>query len=141
MQPGLVWLMWIPLFNIYWNFHIVIALAKSLREEFDARRLPINSTFGKSVGLAWAGMGVFSIFLSVAQNVLQYLAPDNIPVIGAFTIFSFVMSIAQLVCFITYWVQIVKFGRELMSNRSNRSASFGDDRDDFDDYTDNRRDY
>src|ERR1022692_2548005 len=37
MQPGLVWLMLIPLFHIVWQFLVVLNMAKSLAAEFQKR--------------------------------------------------------------------------------------------------------
>ncbi|MDO8301736.1 MAG: hypothetical protein Q7T18_00690 [Sedimentisphaerales bacterium] len=34
MQPGMIWLLLIPLFNIVWIFFVVLNMAKSLGAEF-----------------------------------------------------------------------------------------------------------
>ena len=46
MQPGMVWLLLIPLFNLVWQFFVVINIAKSLVPSFR------NEAFRKSQILA-----------------------------------------------------------------------------------------
>ena len=42
MSPGLVWLMLIPLFNLVWQFLVVINISKSLAAEFQKRGLAVE---------------------------------------------------------------------------------------------------
>ncbi len=42
MNPGLVWLTLIPLFNLVWQFFVVINIAKSLAAEFQKRGLAVE---------------------------------------------------------------------------------------------------
>jgi len=46
MEPGLVWLLLIPLVSSIWIFFVVIALAKSLGNEFRLRNIPADSEPG-----------------------------------------------------------------------------------------------
>jgi hypothetical protein len=39
MNPGLVWLLLVPLFNLGWWFRAVIAVGRSFRSEFEERDL------------------------------------------------------------------------------------------------------
>ena len=56
MNPPMVWLSLIPLFNIVWNFLIVSAVSKSLGAELTARNIPHENEPGKTIGLVWAGL-------------------------------------------------------------------------------------
>src|SRR5579872_4154172 len=51
MEPGLVFLLLIPLFNLGWQFFVVIKLRDSLQAEYTARNLQ-GDGFGYGVGLA-----------------------------------------------------------------------------------------
>ena len=51
MNPGMVWLMLIPFFNLVWHFIIVLNLAKSLGAEFQKRGIPEEPTPGQTLGL------------------------------------------------------------------------------------------
>jgi hypothetical protein len=51
MEPAMVWLNLVPLFNIYWGFHTAIHLGDSLKREFQDRDLDDGGDYGKSVGI------------------------------------------------------------------------------------------
>jgi hypothetical protein len=51
MNPGLVWLMLIPLFNIVWQFFIVLNMAKSLGAEFQKRGIAEEPNPGQTLGM------------------------------------------------------------------------------------------
>ncbi len=51
MNPGMVWLMLIPLFNVVWQFFVVINLAKSLGAEFQKRSISEDPSPGQTLGL------------------------------------------------------------------------------------------
>src|SRR6266436_6269915 len=94
MSPGSVWLWLIPLFNLVWQFLVVINVAKSLHNEFMRRNLPVaEAEPGKAVGLAMCVLGVVGV----------------VPVIGV------VAGLAGMVCWIIYWVKIVEYSRMLDS--------------------------
>lgn len=92
MQPGMVWLLLIPLFNLVWQFFVVMGLSNSLGNEFRARGM-VNAPQepGKQLGLA---MCVCSV--------------------GALVPFvKLVAGVANIVLFILYWVKIAEFSRML----------------------------
>jgi hypothetical protein len=91
MAPGMVWLLFIPLFNIVWHFLVVLNIAKSLGAEFKKRNLPMDGDAGKGIGLAMCILACCGI----------------IPVVNWFS------GIATLVCWIIYWVKISGFSNKL----------------------------
>jgi hypothetical protein len=92
MQPGMVWLLLVPLFNLVWQFIVVIGLADSLGKEFRARGiLNAEPEPGKTIGIAMCVCAVCGI----------------IPFV------NFVALPAQLVLWIIYWVKITDFSRRL----------------------------
>jgi hypothetical protein len=92
MQPGMVWLLLLPLFNLVWNFLVVIALADSLGNEFRLRNLQTDDPKpGKSIGIAMAVCG--------ACGIVPFLNILALPV--------------QFVLWIVYWVKIAGYSRQL----------------------------
>ena len=52
MSPGLVWLQWIPFFNLAWQFFVVKAVSQSLENEF---RSPWHLHNPSTRPVAWRG--------------------------------------------------------------------------------------
>lgn len=95
MEPGLVWLWFIPLFGLYWQFVVVNNVAMSLQKEFKKRSIAEEELPGKKIGLPMCILTVVSII--------------PIPVI------STLVGIAGLVYWILYWVKIRGFSQKLGS--------------------------
>lgn len=95
MPPGNVWLLFIPLFNIVWQFIVVDKIAQSIGAECSRLKIPVREnkpTYG--IGLAWNICNCFTI----------------IPVIG---------GLAALVTFIIYWVKVAEFKNLINTNQNN----------------------
>lgn len=103
MEPGQVWLNFIPCFGIVWIFITVNRIAESLDNEFRDRGMRRDGDFGKNMGITY--------------NVLNLVSV--IPIIGYLT------SIGALVCWIIYWVKIAGYTKQLREGESYR-----DDEDD-----------
>lgn len=100
MSPGKVWLLLIPVFNLVWNFIIVIHISDSVAREFASRHTDGSEAApGKSVGLAMCILSVASI----------------IPIVGVLT------GVAGFVCWIVYWVKVSDMNRRL--EQPNRLAN------------------
>ena len=92
IQPGTLWLLLIPLFNLVWNFFVVLGLARSLGNEFRLRNIPnAEPEPGKSIGLAMAICGACSI----------------IPLVNLIT------GLVYLVLWIVYWIKISGYSQIL----------------------------
>jgi hypothetical protein len=97
MQPGMLWLLLIPLVNIVMSFIIVSNMAKSLGNEFRARGIQSPEPEpGKSAGMAWSIGGV-------GYLVVAFFAPTLTNIAG--------LVIAVLWGF--YWYKINQFSRLL----------------------------
>src|ERR1019366_6688161 len=57
MSPGLVWLMFIPLFNLVWHFFVVLNMAKSLGAEFQKRGIAEDPKPGQTLGVVMSIVG------------------------------------------------------------------------------------
>ena len=91
MNPGMVWLLLIPLVNFVWNFMVVLNVSKSLGAEFQKRGMAEDPLPGKTLGLTMA--------ILICCGV--------IPIVG------FVGSLGGLVCWIIYWVKIAGYSAKL----------------------------
>jgi Na+/phosphate symporter len=95
MPPANVWLMFIPLFNIVWQFIMVDRIAQSIGAECRRLNIPVKEdkpTYG--IGLAW--------------NICNFL-----------TIIPFIGGLASLVTFIIYWVKVSEFKNLIKANQHN----------------------
>ena len=92
MQPAMVWLLLVPLFNLIWNFLVVNAISESLAKEFRLRGvLFFESDPGRRIGMPMAICGACSI----------------IPILGILS------SLAYLVLWVVYWVKVSGFSKML----------------------------
>ena len=92
MEPGMVWLLFIPFFGLVWQFIIVNRLADSLHDEFIKKNIKVDEARpGFAIGLAFCILGCCGI----------------IPYLGVLT------SIGALVCWIIYWVKINGYKEKL----------------------------
>lgn len=92
LEPGMVWLLLIPLFNIVWQFLVVNHISNSLKKEFEARgEQPDEAEPGKGIGLAMCITNVVSI----------------VPYLGT------VVGIASFVLWIIYWVKIAGYSNRI----------------------------
>ena len=78
MNPGMVWLMLIPLFNMVWHFFIVMNMAKSLGCEFQKRGIAEDPKPGQTLGLVMCILGdqhhpCWDPLLAGRPDLLDYL--------------------------------------------------------------------
>lgn len=104
MEPGSVWLCFIPLFNFVWIFFVVSRVANSLRREFEFREAP-QDDYGRGIGLAYCVLTVTSI----------------IPIVGLLT------GLAGMVCWIVFWVRISSLARILEFGAMPEETPAGDE--------------
>ncbi|AMV28148.1 hypothetical protein VT84_27325 [Gemmata sp. SH-PL17] len=122
MEPGMVWLNLIPIFNLAWKLVTVIRVSETLEREYRYRGWHRrDETYGYGVGLA-----------------------------SCIAMFLF-MGLPHLVLKIMYWVKIAEFNKQLTGQDPpprededddrpvRRRRPRADDRDDYDDRSDNRR--
>lgn len=92
MEPGLVWLNLIPIFNLGWLFYTVIKISEALGAELAERGLDNPDEGGKVLGLVMAGTVVGGL----------------IPLLGG------ISSLAALVVGIIYWIKMVEYRKKLV---------------------------
>jgi len=88
MAPGLVWLMFIPLFNLMWHFFVVKNVSESIRSW--------AAENGKSVDDAGYTIGLIACIASCC---------------GIIPFVNFLAAPVSLVCFIIWWVKVAGFNK------------------------------
>ncbi|MGE5326354.1 MAG: hypothetical protein ACM3NO_04895 [Deltaproteobacteria bacterium] len=91
MEPGLVWLLIIPCFNLVWNFFVFIRLSRSLKRYF-------NSVGNQTVGDCGEGLGLGYSICEVARLI---------PCVGI------LVWIAALVLVILYLVKVNQLSEQI----------------------------
>ncbi len=96
-EPGLVWLLLIPCFNLVWSFFVYPRLADSYKSYFDS--------IGRSdVGDCGRALGLWCCILPLIQLGLSMFS--RIPVLGRVTaVLSCVASLAGVVVYIVFLVK------------------------------------
>lgn len=121
MEPGQVWLVLIPFFNLYWNFKIASDIPSSLKREFRERGMGRSGDdYGAAVG-KWYAICV---------------------ILGIIPIVNYVAGLAQIVLWIMFWVKIAGYSKELREggyDDDDRPSRSRDDDDDDDDRPRKRR--
>jgi len=112
MSPGMVWLLFIPCWDLVWNFFIVLQVPASLKKEFEDRGKDDGSDYGKNIGL-------WSMILMIGSAVLSV-----IPLIGP--CFG-LTSLVGLVLWIMYWVKISGYSNQLGDSSPSVGALGADD--------------
>jgi len=107
LEPGLVWLLFIPCLGSIWLFFVVHFLGKSLEKEYHSRGI-INNSLQTTyiIGMIMAALGVSSISIN-----------SNISFIDLGSQFmDSAISLGWLVLRVFYWVKIYTYGKELSSH-------------------------
>lgn len=101
VEPGNVWLMFIPLFNIIYPFILYPKITDSVKLEMESRGIAETGDYGRGIGIALPVTGLCGI----------------IPVIGILA------SLANLVLFILFWVKMAGY-KNTLKNSSPGDGSF-----------------
>lgn len=104
MNPGQVWLLFIPLFNLFWIFQVVAAIADSFEGEYRKRGIQLpdpRPTY--SVGMAYAG-------INVASTILSYVPAQPIKLLGG------LIGLVSFVLWIVYWVKVAEHKNNLKNS-------------------------
>ena len=113
MRPGNVWLQLIPFFNFIWQFVVVSNIAGSIKKEFETWEndsitgLPsadIVSELGKrpTYAIGILSCSIWTLYCLMAQG-RAFIPP----------LFSFVVSLAAITCWIIYWVKLASYSRRI----------------------------
>ena len=105
MPAGNVWLNFIPIFNIGWFIYTVTKVRDSVKAEYQSRNWVVEGDFAYNVGLAAGVLAIVTFFMGW------------VPVLG------WAVGIAQVVCWIIYWLKTSELKNKL--GESGRWAGAG----------------
>jgi len=98
MPPANVWLIFIPLFGIVWQFIVVSKIADSIKEECVKLNIPIKEN-----------RPTFYIGLIYCISSILFLIP----------VLKTIGSIAVLITWIIYWIKVNEYKKLLLANKDN----------------------
>ena len=116
MSPGSVWFQIIPFAGMIWQFFVVARIARSVSKEFaskmgdsilDNSEAQITGTDEYptyTIGIAYC---IFTT-VGVIINYSNRYSPSNLALFGSF------FMLAGMVCWIIYWVRLVKTKNRLL---------------------------
>jgi hypothetical protein len=94
MPPANVWLMFIPIFNLVWQFIVVNNISESIKAECEILQLPTKENKPTSgIGIAWC--------------------------ICSLCFFIPFASIAALVLWVIYWIKVNEYKNLITENKDN----------------------
>lgn len=97
MNPGMVWLLLVPIFNLIWTFVVVKNISASVKDEFESRGVSLNEQNpGYNIGL------VMSIF----------------QIMGLVPIFGRLLTLGFLAFWISYWIKMADYRSKLRALNS-----------------------
>ncbi|MGX5688425.1 hypothetical protein [Arcticibacter tournemirensis] len=94
IKPVTVWLLFVPGFNIIWNFFVVLGLATSIKDELLSRDFEVTDKPGLISGI---GYSVVSC-LALIPYILE-IPKDWFWALG-------VIGLLQLIFFVQYWMKV-----------------------------------
>lgn len=101
VQPDQVWLLLIPLFNLYWIFVLTRNVSYSIRNQFRDRGVAVPPKPTYALGLTFSIASLLSTFSSWSFLV-------EIP-----QLVSSVLGLVATVAWIAYWVSLSDYKRQL----------------------------
>jgi hypothetical protein len=115
LRPASVWLLLIPVVNVFWHFYVVWALARSLRKEYRSRDISNDQgTYGLEPGIVVFLINLFLIGLVVIAR-LQHAAEGN-SATGELAVAIGVGAIlTEGACLCAHWIIIAIVSGELRS--------------------------
>jgi hypothetical protein len=150
LEPAMVWLNLIPLWNFVWSFLMTGKIADSLKREFADREIDDGGDYGKTLGMSWAAMQVLAQVIAWIGAGIQFVediqraGPPRNPFDISFNVVSLAsipFSFLTLGLMVVYWVKIHGYSKRLDEDDKLPPVHRDDDRyrDDDDDLGDRPR--
>ena len=99
MEPGKVWLLFIPFFSFVWSFIVVKAIAESIKQQLEKYGVYSQEKPTYNISIAMSVVQIFTI----------------IPIIKG------IASLAAIACWIVYWIKVSEKKNEIKA----LSSAFG----------------
>lgn len=138
MPPANVWLLLIPLFNIYWMFVVVKRISETIAAEYQSKGQPLpNAKPTYNVGIAMAVLTVINTLISIftTPDRMQQTQSAMSGMQGTFVesqtsplqMVGGLIGFVALILWIVYWVQTAGYKNKmkmLPNNKGNDSQIF-----------------
>jgi len=102
VPPANVWLLFIPLFSIVYQFILYPKISDSIKAEYEHRGMKPEGDFARTIGITMAVLGVVGL--------IRYA--------GAIQAIGTLAGLANFVLMIIYWVKIANYKNKLASTPS-----------------------
>lgn len=116
IKPSWVWLLFVPLFNFFWNFFVVTAISSSIKRELEERNFEVTDRPGFVSGMFYSVIYLIAAiapYIMAATGVQAFTMEDvtaissgNLSVKGWFFVALGILGLLQLIFFIQYWMKI-----------------------------------
>ncbi|QVL34691.1 hypothetical protein KIH39_12510 [Telmatocola sphagniphila] len=111
LEPGLVWLLLVPILNLFWVHVLAKQIPRSLQNEYSDRGWnTAGESFAFKAGQVWSWATILEIFASIASEISQS------PFIKLVNV-AFLIAIAC--SSVSFWVQTASYRRELKLRKTN----------------------
>lgn len=100
IEPGKVWLMLIPIFNLGYPFYLFPKISSTIKNQLEQNNAAEPGDYALMLGRAYPTL-----------SILQMVIPND--TIGG------LLSIAALVCFIVFWVKMGSYRVKMIATRNN----------------------
>lgn len=101
ITPAVLWLLLIPLFNIFFHLYVVIKLSASISKEILSKGQELK-VFRPTYG---AGL-----IVSVGFIITTTISALKLDIYTPFAVLSGLCSVVAIISGIIYWVQVYKYG-------------------------------
>ncbi|WP_276481676.1 hypothetical protein [Paraflavitalea pollutisoli] len=102
MEPGLVWLQFIPLFGLGWQFYVIVKLSDSIRDDLNA---PSGDSLFGDDPVPTHTRPTYGLGISYAILICISLLPLGL--------IKSLFSLAGLVLLIIYWIDVARYTKRL----------------------------
>jgi len=110
MEPGMIWLLLIPIFQVYWNFRSLPAVSESLTATLRDKGLKPDDC-GRAIGRVWAllvlGIYILHVIEWAAEGFLMSVGADGLVTIEM-TLVGLLLLLAWLAVFACIIIYVVK---------------------------------
>ncbi|HPH01378.1 MAG TPA: hypothetical protein PK297_00280 [Spirochaetota bacterium] len=119
MSPGLVFLNFIPVFNLVWGFITVVKVVQSLTKEY--------ASFGETPSNGLSSLGIITEIIFILTSIVaiplyilseqagDYVSSDEVAILLVLTVFTFLFTVANLVVGFTYNAKLSKSHKYLLA--------------------------
>jgi hypothetical protein len=102
MEPGMIWLLLVPIFQVYWNFISLPAVSESLTATLRDKGLKPDDC-GRAIGRVW-GLLILGIYI---LHVILWADEGLLMSVGAYELVTIVNTLVLLLLLLTWLALIV----------------------------------